>query len=73
MNAENRPLVADELVSVEIQDFIRKITSHFKRNLWNIPHIIKVLSETSEHVTGWKHLDLDRLTYGQKSPRALVQ
>lgn len=65
MNEENRPLVADELVHltntppVEIQD-LRKINPHSKGNLWNNPHIIKVLSEKSIHVTGWKHLDLDR-------------
>ena len=36
MNMKNRPVVTDE--PVEIQN-IRKIMDHFKRNLWNIPHI----------------------------------
>jgi hypothetical protein len=50
MNGENRLLVTDE--PIEVQDF-RKITHHFKRNIWNIPQINKEKNERCQHVTGW--------------------
>ena len=37
---------------VEVQGF-RRITNHFKKDLWNIPQINIEKPEGCQHVTGW--------------------
>jgi hypothetical protein len=61
MNKENQRLVTDwpvefEKEPVEVQEF-RRITDHFRGNLWNMPQVDK------EKITTCYWLDLETLQF----------